>query len=71
MIMKGGYITSDADLFQLTRAARRAAFSFATDTGSQNNLSIALDPPITAYEQGTELRVMCAYDPPVVLASFA
>jgi hypothetical protein len=62
LITKGGYVPSDADLFQLTRATRRAAFAFATDTGSQNSLSIAVDPPITAYEQGTELRVLVAYD---------
>lgn len=62
LITKGGYVPTDNDLFQATRAVRRAAFAFATDTGSQNALSIAVDPPITAYEQGTELRVLCAYD---------
>lgn len=62
LIMKGGYNPSDTDLFQMTRGVRRAAYAFATDTGSQNALSIAVDPPITAYEQGTELRVLCAYD---------
>lgn len=62
LITKGGYNPADSDLFQLTRGVRRAAFAFATDTGSQNQLSIAVDPPILAYEQGTELRVLVAYD---------
>ena len=62
LITSGGYLPSDTDLHQLTRGVRRAYFAFATDTGSQNNLSIAVDPPLTAYEQATELRVMVAYD---------
>jgi hypothetical protein len=61
-ITKGGYIPSDADLFQLTRGVRRAAYAFATDTGSQNSLSIALDPALLSYEQGLEVRVLCAWD---------
>jgi hypothetical protein len=62
LISFGGYIPSDNDLAQATRGVRRAAFSFAMDTGSQNALSIGLFPPIIAYEQGTELRVLVAND---------
>jgi len=62
LITFGGYIPSDADLAQMTRGVRRAAFAFATDTGSVNSLSIALFPPIAAYEQGTELRVLVGND---------
>jgi hypothetical protein len=62
LISFGGYIPDDGDLAQATRGVRRAAFAFAMDTGSQNSISVALFPPIKAYEQGTELRVLIAND---------
>lgn len=46
----------------MTRGVRRAAFAFAMDTGSVNSLSVQLSPPIQAYEQGTEIRVLVAND---------
>jgi hypothetical protein len=62
MITKGGFAPSDTDLYQLTRAARRALFAFGVDTGSANALSVALDPPLQSYNQGLEVRVLVSAD---------
>ena len=51
-------IPSDGDLEQLTRGIRNQWVNFCVDTGSANNLSVALIPPLTAYKQGTPLRVL-------------
>lgn len=59
-IQKGGYVPSDTDMFQLTRGVRRALFAFGIDTGSTNSISVALDPPLMAYAQGLEVRVLVA-----------
>src|SRR5678816_3062872 len=77
MIEKGGYVPADPDLddpahdsadpddpnlFQLTQGARRALYAWGIDTGSANSISVALDPPLTAYGQGLEVRVLVAED---------
>jgi hypothetical protein len=62
LITYGGYIPTDDDLAQITRGVRRAKYAFATDTGTVNALSCAVDPPLLAYEQGTELRILVNYD---------
>lgn len=62
LITKGGHVPDDGDLYQLTRSTRRALFSWATDTGSANSLSTALDPPLISYEQGLEVRILVAAD---------
>ena len=51
-------VPSDNDLLQLTRATRRQWVNWCEDTGSANNLSVALDPPLTQYRQGLPLRVL-------------
>lgn len=58
MIDKNNITPSDNDLLQLTRATRSGWINFAIDTGSQNALSVALDPPLTMYRQGLPLRVL-------------
>ena len=62
LISKGGIVPSDADLLQLTKGARRALYQWAIDTGSANSLSVALDPPLDAYGQGLEIRVLVSAD---------
>ena len=62
LISYGGITPSDTDLAQVTRGVRRAKFAFGVDTGSANSLSVALDPPLLAYDQGTEIRVRVAED---------
>ena len=61
MIAKGGFIPSDDDLFQLTRAARGQLYSWGVDTGSENSLTIQLDPPLQGYTEGLEVRVLVAH----------
>ena len=61
-IEKGGVVPADDDLFQLTRGVRRALYAWGIDTGSQNSLSVSLDPPLTSYGQGLEIRVLVASD---------
>jgi hypothetical protein len=62
LIKKGGINPSNADLYQLTKGARRALYQFGVDTGSANSLSVALDPPLDAYGSGLEVRVIVAQD---------
>jgi hypothetical protein len=70
-IQKGGYVPADPtepvtpadpNFFQLTQGVRRALYAWGIDTGSTNALSVQLDPPLTAYAQGLEIRVMVAHD---------
>jgi hypothetical protein len=57
-VKSSAMVPTDADLFQLTRAARHQWVNFCVDTGSANALSVALTPPLTAYAQGVPLRVL-------------
>lgn len=57
VIEKNNIAPSDSDLYQLTRAQRSQWVNWCIDTGSVNSLSVALDPPLTAYRQGLPLRV--------------
>lgn len=70
-IQKGGYVPADPvapvtpadpNFFQLTQGVRRALYAWGIDTGSANSLSVALDPPLTAYAQSLEIRVLVAHD---------
>ena len=58
LIEKNNYAPSDSDLYQLTRATRSGWTNWVIDTGSENQLSVALDPPLTMYRQGLPLRVL-------------
>jgi len=58
VIEKNNIAPNDNDLFQLTRATRAQWVNFCVDTGSQNAMSVALDPPLTMYRQGLPLRVL-------------
>jgi hypothetical protein len=48
--------TSD-DLEQVSKGIRSQRMNYCEDTGSVNNLSVALDPPLQAYTIGLPLRV--------------
>ena len=76
-IEKGGYVPADPhmddpvhgaadpddpNLFQLTQGVRRALYAWGVDTGSANSISVTLDPPLKAYAQGLEIRVLVAED---------
>ncbi|HEY7418974.1 MAG TPA: hypothetical protein VH593_27585, partial [Ktedonobacteraceae bacterium] len=58
IIEKNNIAPNDADLFQMTRAVRSGWINFCIDTGSVNNISVALDPPLSNYRQGLPLRVL-------------
>lgn len=57
VISKSQFVPDDADLLQLTKSVRSQFINFAEDTGSQNTLSCAFDPPIGAYSVGLPIRV--------------
>lgn len=57
-IEKNNVSPTDDDLFQLVRAGRSGWMNWVIDTGSTNNMSVALDPPLTMYRQGLVLRVL-------------
>jgi hypothetical protein len=59
-ISQSNLVPTDADLYQLTKAARSQFVNFANDIGSQNQLSVALDPPLVTYTVGLVLRVRVA-----------
>jgi hypothetical protein len=60
LVAYSAYTPSDTDLSQVTQSVRRQWVNWGVDTGSVNALSIALQPPIIAYEAGTPLRVLVA-----------
>lgn len=45
------------DLLQLPKSVRSQRLNYADDTGSQNAVSVAFDPPLTAYTIGLPLHV--------------
>jgi hypothetical protein len=57
VIQKNQFIPTSADLAQMLEANRSQRCNFCKDTGSTNNLSVAYDPPLTAYTVGLPLRV--------------
>jgi len=57
LIEKSGFTPSETNLQQLAEATRSQRINYAIDTGSQNNLVVAFDPPLTEYTQGLTLRV--------------
>lgn len=60
VISKSGFTPTDTDLLQLSKGVRSQRLNFCQDTGSANTLSVAADPPITAYTVGLPLRVRVA-----------
>jgi hypothetical protein len=50
-------VPSESDLLQLAKSVRSQRSNFADDTGSVNTLSVAYDPPLTAYTLGLPLHV--------------
>lgn len=57
VIEKNQFLPDSTDLYQLIKATRSQRANFAIDTGSANNISVALDPPLAAYSLGLVLRV--------------
>lgn len=57
VITKNRFVPGDDDLLQLTKSVRSQFINFADDTGAQNVLSVAFDPPIGAYTVGLPIRV--------------
>jgi len=47
----------EGDLEQVAKGVRSQRMNYVEDTGSVNALSVALDPPLTAYSIGLPLRV--------------
>jgi hypothetical protein len=62
LIQNSGLTPLDADLTQVTQGVRSQFLNFAQDTGTANNLVVALDPPLigTNYSPGLTLRVRVA-----------
>jgi hypothetical protein len=57
-VIEKNQIVPDAnDLYQLLKATRSQRANYVQDTGSANNLSVALDPPLAAYTLGLVLHV--------------
>src|SRR5215471_3226216 len=54
-------VPTNSDLRQLTRGIRSQHLNWAQDTGSENELSVAVDPPLMAYTPGLPLRVRVAH----------
>jgi hypothetical protein len=57
LIKKEKLTPNGDDLTQVLQAVRSQAANFLEDTGSVNSLSVACDPPLTAYTNGLPLRV--------------
>ena len=57
VITKSDWVPDELDLLQLTKSVRSQFINFADDTGSQNTLSVAFDPPIEFYTVGLPIRV--------------
>lgn len=58
VIDNSNFVPSATDLLQLTKSVRSQFLNFAADTGAANTLSVAFDPPLTAYTVGLPLRVL-------------
>lgn len=58
VIKKSMIVASAADLQQMAKAIRSQRMNYAADTGSVNNISVAFDPPLTAYTVGLPLRIL-------------
>lgn len=57
IIDKSFMVPSESDLGQVSKGVRSQRMNYAEDTGSVNTLSVAYDPPLTAYTIGLPLRV--------------
>jgi hypothetical protein len=60
IIEKSLFIPDPHDLYQVIKAIRSQRVNFVQDTGSVNNLSVACEPPLSAYTLGLVLRVQVA-----------
>jgi hypothetical protein len=58
LISNSNLIPDNADLVQLTKAARSQRVNWCVDSGAANLLSVALVPPLTEYTPGLPLRVL-------------
>lgn len=57
VIDKNGLVRSDTDLMQMMKGIRSQRANYVEDTGSANNLSVALDPALGSYTIGLPIRV--------------
>lgn len=61
VITKSQFTPTDADLLQLAKSVRSQRLNFAEDTGSDSNLNVAFDPPLTSYTPGLVIRVLVKF----------
>jgi hypothetical protein len=57
VIQKNRVTPAADDLLQLVKTIRSQRVNYVNDTGSVNNLSVAVDPPLESYTEGLILRV--------------
>jgi hypothetical protein len=57
VITYNGLVPDDGDLAQVAEGVRSQRANYVEDTGSVNNLSVALKPPLGSYSIGLPLRV--------------
>jgi len=57
VITNSAEVPSEDDLEQVAKGVRSQRMNYCEDTGSVNTLSVALDPPLTAYSIGLPLHV--------------
>lgn len=66
VISKSGFVPTDTPMpwavQQLAIAVRSQALNYAEDTGSDSNISVAYDPPITTYTRGLTLHVRVRFE---------
>jgi hypothetical protein len=54
VITKSAFTPTDIDLLQLAKSVRSQRLNYVEDTGSDSNLSVALDPPLTSYTNSSD-----------------
>jgi hypothetical protein len=57
VITNSNIVPDDGDLQQVSKGTRSQFMNYCEDTGSVDNLSVALDPPLAGYTFGLPLRV--------------
>jgi hypothetical protein len=57
VITNSQIVPDDGDLQQVSKGTRSQRMNYCEDTGSVDNLSVALDPPLAGYTFGLPLRV--------------
>src|ERR1700756_1149686 len=61
VISKSGFTPTDTDLQQLAKSVRSQRMNYVEDTGSDSNMSLAFDPPLSSYTRGLTIRVRVRY----------